>query len=249
MNVTWQRLGVAFSTAIAIASTIALVPTQALAQTTETSTAEHSRRDQGHAQSCKSFKAWMGGGKINIVDFTALTGGESSPFRFRLKYDSFEPVAADGFFGRITKGQLTFSYPRQNNPELPYVKTDPYPAMYFHGPAFGEQVDYQAREIGCNLFEVHWKETHKGDTVTHVQDFNRQQVCTNITNINRAPIPAEFDPFDINVQMNNTALFPDGSPVAKDSFAWFPLCGTMSQSLGSDAVWENKLHYLVYVAP
>jgi len=53
---------------------------------------------------------------------------------------------------------------------------------------------------------VHWKETHKGDTVTHVQDYNRQQVCTNITQLNRVPIPAAFDQFDINAQLNNTRL-------------------------------------------
>ena len=202
-----------------------------------------------HQHSCRPYEAWVGGDKVNIVDFTATTGGASSPFKFRLKVNTITSETRDGFFGPIAKGTMTFSYPRQNNPELPYVKSDPYPAMYTHGPAFGEKVEFQARELGCNLFEVHWKETHKGDTVTHVQDFNRQQVCTNITNINRVPIPAAFDPFDINAQMNNTTLFPDGSPVAKDSFAWFPLCGSMSQSHERDRVWENKLHYLVYIAP
>lgn len=196
-----------------------------------------------------TFESWVGRGKINIVDFTATTGGAASPFKFRLLFDSFAPVASDGYFGAITQGTMTFSYPRQNNPELPYVKTDPYPAPYTHGPAFGEKIAYQAREVACNVFELHWKEPNKGDTVTHVQDFNRQQVCTNITNINRAPIAAGFDPFDINAQMNNKTLFPDGGPVAKDSFAWFPLCGVMSQSLASDKVWENQLHYLVYTAP
>jgi chitodextrinase len=201
-----------------------------------------------HSSSCQSYESWVGDGKINIVDFTATTGGATSPFKFRLKINTIGQSTTDGYLGPVVKGTMTFSYPRQNNPELPYVKADPYPAMYTHGPAFGEKVDFQAREIGCNLFEVHWKETHKGDTVTHVQDFNRQQVCTNITNINRTPIPAEFDPFDINAQMNNKTLFADGGPVAKDSFAWFPLCGRMSQSPESAKVWEDKLHYLVFVA-
>src|SRR5258708_35967670 len=107
-----------------------------------------------------------------------MTGGASSPFRFRLKFNSFDPAPSDGYFGAITKGTMTFSYPRQNNPELPFVKGAPYPANFTHGPAFGETVDYQAREISCNIFELHWKETHKDDTVTHVEDFGREQVCT-----------------------------------------------------------------------
>jgi len=196
-----------------------------------------------------SFESWVGNGKINIVDFTATTGGASSPFKFRLKFNSFTPITSDGYFGAITQGTMTFSYPRQNNPELPYVKADPYPAPYTHGPAFGEKISYQAREVACNVFEVHWKEPNKGDTVTHVEDFNRQHVCTNITNINRVPIPAAFDPFDLAQQLNNTTLFPNGSPVASSDFPFFALCGTMSQSLETDKVWENTLHYLVYVAP
>ena len=47
----------------------------------------------------------------------------------------------------------------------------------------------QARELAPNVFEVHWKEPRGGDTVTHVEDFNRQELCTNITGINRVPIP------------------------------------------------------------
>jgi chitodextrinase len=200
-------------------------------------------------QACGSFESWVGNGKINIVDFTAMTGGASSPFRFRLKFNSFASVPSDGFMGPITQGTMTFSYPRQNNPEVPYVKDAPYPAPYTQGPAFGEKISFQAREVACNVFEVHWKEINKGDTVTHVQDFNRQHVCTNITNINRVPIPAEVDPFDLAKQLNNTTLFPNGSPVAAPSFGWFPLCGAMSQSAESDKVWENQLHYLVYTAP
>ena len=85
--------------------------------------------------------------------------------------------------------------------------------------------------------------------MTHVEDFNRQHVCTNITNINRAAIPPEFDPLDLAKQLNNTTLFPNGSPVTDANFGWYPLCGTMSQSAESDKVWENQLHYLVYTAP
>jgi hypothetical protein len=204
-------------------------------------TAESTAEVQRH-----TFESWVGGDKINIVDFTAMTGGASSPFRFRLKFSSFEPAPSDGYFGPVTKGTMTFSYPRQNNPELPYVKADAYPAPYTHGPAFGETIDYQAREIAPNVFELHWKETHKGDTVTHVQDFNRQQVLTNITNINRVPIPAGFDQFDLDSQMNNKSLFPAGSPVSADQFGFFALCGTMSQSLETDRIWEDHLHFLVY---
>ena len=204
-----------------------------------------------HASSapCNSFESWLGNGKINIVDFTAMTGGASSPFKFRLKYHGFESVPSDGFFGPITKGTMTFSYPRQSNPEMPYVKDAPYPAPYTQGPAFGEKISYQAREVACNVFEVHWKEPNKGDTVTHVEDFGRQQVCTNITNINRVAIPAAFDPFDLAQQLNNATLFPTGSPVAAPDFGFFALCGTMSQSLETAKVWENTLHDLVYVAP
>jgi hypothetical protein len=148
--------------------------------------------------------------------------------------------------GRVT---MTFSYPRQNNPELPFVKGACYPVSVTHGPAFGETVNYQAGEIGCNVFELHWKETHKGDTVTHIEDFGHQQVCTNITNINRIPMPDAFDALDLAKQLNSKDIFPDGSPVASDKFPFFTLCGKMYQSRERDKVWENKLHSLIYVGP
>ena len=88
-----------------------------------------------------------------------------------------------------------------------------------------------------------------GTTVTHVEDFNRQQVCTNITSINREPIPAALDGFDLTNRLDNPKLFPNGSPVAKDDFPFFSLCGTMSQSLASEKVWEDKMHMLVYESP
>jgi hypothetical protein len=47
----------------------------------------------------------------------------------------------------------------------------------------------------------------------------------------------------------NPKLFPNGSPVARDDFPFFSLCGTMSQSLASENVWENKIHMLVYESP
>ncbi len=193
---------------------------------------------------CKTYEDWQGKGKVTIVDFRG--NDPKSPFLFRLKYHSFERVASDGFMGPITRGAMTFSYPRQARPELPYVKGAAYPAPYTQGPAFGERINYQAREVACNVFEVHWKEPNKGDTVTHVQDFGRQQVCTNITNINRKPIPAEFDPFDLKKQMNNRTLFPDGSPVGADDFPFYPLCGKMLQSLEKDRVWEDKFGFLVF---
>jgi hypothetical protein len=198
-------------------------------------------------KSCKTYAHWVGSEKVNIVDFTG--NDPNNPFKFRLEVNNIVDVPSDGFMGRLARGELTFSYPRKNNPAKPYVKGAAYPAPYVNGPAFGEKVKFQAREIGCNLFEIHWKETHKGDTVTHVQDFSRQQVCTNITNINRTPIPKEFDPFDIDMQMNNKAIFPDGGPVASNDFPFFSLCGKMSQSLKSDRVWEDKLSFMVYTAP
>ena len=200
-------------------------------------------------QECRSFEAWVGGDRGNIVDFTETTGGASSAYKFRLKTNTVEEVPADGYFGPITKGTMTFSYPRQNNPELPFVKGASYPVNFTHGPAFGETVDYQAREIGCNIFELHWKETHKGNTVTHVEDFGREQVCTNITNINRIPIPDAFDPLDPAKQLDSKDIFAGGSPVASDKFPFFTLCGKMYQSRESYKVWENKLHSLVYVGP
>lgn len=194
--------------------------------------------------SCKTYEQWQGEGKITIVDFRG--NDPKSPFLFRLKYNSFENIPSDGFMGPITRGSMTFSYPRQRSPELPYVKGAAYPAPYTQGPAFGERINYQAREVACNVFEVHWKEPNKGDTVTHVQDFGRQHVCTNITNINRKPIPAEFDPFDLKNQMNNRTLFPEGSPVGANDFAFYPLCGKMLQSLERDRVWEDKFGFLVF---
>lgn len=194
---------------------------------------------------CKSYERWVGEGRVNIVDFRGADA--TSPFRFRLKVHSFESVKPDGFMGPITRGEMTFSYPRQAQPEVAYVKDAPYPAPFTRGPAFGERVKYQAREVACNVFEVHWKEPKKGDTVTHVQDYKRQHVCTNITNINRQPIPAGFDPFDLGAQLNNKTLLPEGSPLDKDSFGWFNLCGKMSQSRESDRAWE-KLGFLVYEA-
>lgn len=194
---------------------------------------------------CKSYETLVGQDRVNIVDFRGAD--KNSPFRFRLKVNSFESIASDGFMGAITRGELTFSYPRQASPELPYIKDAPYPAPYTDGPAFGERVKFQAREIACNVFEVHWKESSKGDTVTHIQDFNRQHVCTNITNINRQPIPAGFDPFNLSTQLKNKTLFPDGSPLDQNGFGWFNLCGRMAQSRESDRTWE-KLGFLVYNA-
>jgi hypothetical protein len=196
---------------------------------------------------CKSYEAWVGNGKVNVVDFRG--NDESSPFRFRLKFHNFEQVKSDGFMGPITRGFMTFSYPRKAKPEAAYDKSAPYPAPFTQGPAFGEKIEYQAREVGCNVFEVHWKEPKKGDTVTHVQNYNKQHVCTNITNVNREPIPAGFDPFDLNAQMNNKSLFPAGSPLLKDGFGWYNLCGKMTQSLERERVWEDKFGFLVYEAP
>jgi len=196
---------------------------------------------------CKNYAQWQSEGKITVVDFRG--NDPKSPFLFRLKFHDFESMPSDGFMGAIIRGTLTFSYPRQRSPELPYVKSDPYPAPYTNGPAFGEKVSYQAREVACNVFEVHWKEPNKGDTVTHVQDFNRMHVCTNITNINRKPIPEGFDPFDLKSQMNNRKLFPEGSPVGADDFAFYPLCGKMLQSLEKERVWEDKFGFLVFEAP
>jgi hypothetical protein len=227
---TYFRKPFAASIAFFCASVSLLVPGLAHAANTPTS--------------CRSYESWVGKDKVNIVDFRGKD--ESSPFRFRLKLHSFESVKTDGFMGAITRGELTFSYPRQARPEVPYVKDAPYPAPYTRGPAFGEKVRYQAREIACNVFEVHWMEPFKGDTVTHVQDFNRQHVCTNITNLNREPIPAGFDQFDLSQQLNNKALFPAGSPLMKDGFGWYNLCGKMAQSRERDRVWEDKLGFLVY---
>lgn len=198
------------------------------------------------ADACRPYADWVGGGQVNIVDFRG--GDAASPFRFRLKFHGFEAVPSDGFMGPITRGDMTFSYPRQAQPVGRYQREAPYPAAFTQGPAFGERVHYQARELACNVFEVHWKEPRKGDTVTHVQDFNRQHVCTNITNLNRQPIPAGFDPFDLDAQLNNRSLLPGGSPLAQPGFGWFNLCGTMAQSPEAERQWE-RLGFLVYEAP
>lgn len=195
---------------------------------------------------CRSYESWVGNGKVNMVDFRG--DNKNSPFIFRLKFHNFEKVKSDGFMGAITRGEVTFSYPRQAKPEQPYVKSAGFPASFTQGPAFGEKVAYQAREVACNVFEVHWKEPNKGDTVTHVQNYNRQHVCTNITNINREPIPADFDPLNLNAQLNNKTLFPAGSPLLKENFAWYTLCGKMTQSKEKDRVWEDKFGFLVYEA-
>jgi len=63
------------------------------------------------------------------------------------------------------------------------------------------------------------------------------------------PIPAAFDSFDPANRLDNPKLFPNGSPVAKDDFPFFSLCGTMSQSLASEKIWENQMHMLVYESP
>ncbi len=229
-----RRGAMAFTAAIALLFTF----------TTSAIAGNGSSKNNG---SCKSYESWVGNGKVNIVDFRG--NDESSPFRFRLKFHNFEQVKSDGFMGPVTKGFMTFSYPRQAKPEVAYVKNAAYPAPYTQGPAFGEKIEYQAREVSCNVFEVHWKEPKKGDTVTHVQNYNKQHVCTNITNVNREAIPAGFDPFDLSAQMNNKALFPNGSPLLKDGFGWYNLCGKMAQSLERDRVWEDKLGFLVYEAP
>jgi hypothetical protein len=204
-------------------------------------------RHNHHQANCKTYAQWVGDGKITMVDFRGKD--PSSPFIFRLKFHEYQSKPADGFMGAITQGSLTFSYPRQKSPEVAYVKGAPFPAPYTQGPAFGEKVDYQARELACNIFEVHWKENNKGDTVTHVQDFSRKQVCTNITNLNRKTIPAGFDQFDINNQLNNRQLFPEGSPVAAKDFGFFNLCGNILQSAESERVWEDQLGFLVYESP
>lgn len=196
-----------------------------------------------------TFEAHVGHGKVNIVDFRRSPNAGGLPLVFRCEYKTFESVPSDGFFGRITKGKMTFSFPRQNNPEMAYDKTASLAARLRQGPACGDTVDYQAREIAPNVFEVHWKEPGGGDTVTHVEDFNRQQLLTNITSINRLPIPVALDPFDLDKRLDNPKLFPNGSPVAKDNFPFFSLCGTMSQSLASEKVWEDKMRMLVYESP
>jgi hypothetical protein len=196
-----------------------------------------------------TFEAHVGHGKVNIVDFRRATDTGGLPLVFRLEYKTFESVPSDGFFGRITRGKMTFSFPRQNNPEVAYDKAASFSARLTQGPAFGDTVDYQAREIAPNVFEVHWKEPRGGDTVTHVEDFNRQQVCTNITSINRVSIPTAFDSLDLANRLDNLKLFPNGSPVTRGDFAFFSLCGTMSQSLASEKVWEEKMHMLVYESP
>jgi hypothetical protein len=196
-----------------------------------------------------TFETHVGHGKVNIIDFRKSPNAGGLPLVFRLEYKTFESVPSDGFFGRITRGKMTASWPRQNNPEMPYDKTASVAARFTQGPAFGETLDYQAREIAPNVFEVHWKEPKGGATIIHVEDYNRQQVCTIVTGINRVPIPAAFDSLDLANRLDNPKLFPDGSPVAKDNFPFFSFCGTMSQSLASDKVWEDKMHMLVYESP
>ena len=143
---------------------------------------------------------------------------------------------------------MTFSVPRQNNPEMAYDRTASLAARLTQGPACGDTVDYQARKSPQRV-QAHWKELRGGDTVTHVEDFNRQELCTNITSINRVPIPAAFGSFDLDNRRDNPKLFPNGSPVAKDHFPFFSLWGMISQSLASEKVWENKMHMLVDESP
>jgi hypothetical protein len=109
-----------------------------------------------------TFEAHVGHGKVNIVDFRRSPNSGGLPLVFRIEYKSFESVPSDGFFGRITRGKMTFSLPRQNNPEMAYDKTASIAARLTQGPAFGDTVDYQAREIASNVFEVHWKEPRGG---------------------------------------------------------------------------------------
>ena len=110
-----------------------------------------------------TFEAHVGHGKVNIVDFRTSPNSGGLPLVFRLEFKTFESVPSDGCFGRITRGKMTFSFPRQNNPEMAYDKTASIAARLTQGPAFGDTVDYQAREIAPNVFEVHWKEP-KGET-------------------------------------------------------------------------------------
>jgi len=70
-----------------------------------------------------TYEAHVGHGKVNIVDFRKATNSGGLPLVFRLEFKTFESVPSDGFFGRITRGKMTFSFPRQNNPEVPYDKT------------------------------------------------------------------------------------------------------------------------------
>jgi hypothetical protein len=104
-----------------------------------------------------TFEAHVGHGKVNIVDFRKSPNSGGLPLVFRCEYKTFESVPSDGFFGRITRGKMTFSLPRQNNPEVAYDKTASLSARLTQGPAFGDTVDYQAREIGPNVFEVHYE--------------------------------------------------------------------------------------------
>ena len=110
-----------------------------------------------------TFEAHVGHGKVNIVDFRRSPNSGGLPLVFRIEYKTFKSVPSDGFFGRITRGKMTFSLPRQNNPEMAYDKTASIAARLTQGPAFGDTVDYQARELAPNVFEVHWKEP-RGET-------------------------------------------------------------------------------------
>lgn len=194
---------------------------------------------------CRTFESFVGHGKVNIVDFRRTHDPADSPFIFRLLYSSFRELSPDGFFGPITTGEMTFSYPRRNNPEMPYNPHGSLAERFTQGPAYGDIVEYQARQIACNVFEVHWKEPKRGDTVTHIEDFDHEQVCTNIAGINRAPIPEGFDPLNTMKELDNTELFPTGNPVMNNGFQFISLCGRMTQSLASARVWEDQLHYLV----
>ena len=109
-----------------------------------------------------TFEAHVGHGKVNIVDFRKSPNSGGLPLVFRCEYKTFENVPSDGIFGRITRGKMTFSLPRQDNPEMAYDKTASLAARLTQGPACGDTVDYQAREIAPNVFEVHWKEPRGG---------------------------------------------------------------------------------------
>ena len=226
--------------ALVLASILALAPIFAAAKRAE--------RKSTSAVASKTFEDHVGHGKVNIVDFRGATRN-GLPLVFRLEFTTFQKVSSDGFFGPVTRGKMTYSYPRQNNPEVAYNKAASESARFTQGPAYGEAVEYQAREIAPNVFEVHWKEPRRGDTVTHIQDYNRQQILTNITGINRAPIPAEFDALDLSRQLNNARLFPQGNPLTKADFPFISLCGKMSQSLASEKVWEDQMHMLAFRAP
>ncbi|MEY8761463.1 MoaF-related domain-containing protein [Chryseobacterium tongliaoense] len=95
-------------------------------------------------------------------------------FLGEMNWDLKSPYPAIGHKIRVGFGTIEFILDFKDNKTMSFIGTD--------GESKGaaETIQYTAVEVAKNIFMVYWHEPQSGMNVTHIQDYNKNTVYTNI---------------------------------------------------------------------